>query len=72
MESSIARVSFEQSSKGSEEFSHVAILENSRRRDSMYKTVLYSIFKVNLNEEIYMKCSNFFWGGIKIFSCCIP
>lgn len=62
MESSVARVSFEQRSKGGEEFSHVAILKNSRRRDNMYKTVLYSIFKVNLNVEIYMKFSNSFLG----------
>lgn len=44
VEGSVARVSLEQRSKGSEAFSHVAILENSRRRDSMYKTVLYNIF----------------------------
>lgn len=59
MESSVARVSFEQRSKGGEEFSQIAVLENSRRKNNVYKTVL----KVNLNVEIYMKFSNFFWGG---------
>lgn len=59
MESSVARVSFEQRSKGGEEFSQIAVLENSRRKNNVYKTVL----KVNLNVEIYMKFSNFFLGG---------
>lgn len=69
VESSIARVSFEQRPKGGEGVSHVDSLEKSIPEEGTACTKLsfMALFDINLNVEIYMKFSNSFWGNKKYF-----